>query len=158
MICYTEILSLEFLENTIRDVFEGVIKENGEHPIIFNIKNKNGNEFIGYTVQDKQKVIGIVFLSPFHSKEAYACTYNFNIYLIKEYRGKGIANELFNIFMKEISKNSAIKNLIITVYNDQSHCINWLINKGFTKVGVLDDIDTNGQYGKKVAFLVKKLY
>ncbi len=155
MIRYEEISSLELLEKIIQEDLKSMIRDDGEHPLI--MKYKVYSEFLGYFAYDNEKVIGIVFVSPFHSKEAYSCTNNFNIYLMKEYRRRGIAKELFNLFQEGLAKKPSIKNLLTTVYEDQNDSVNWLIKNSFLSLGYLDDIDIDSHYGKKVVFFIRKL-
>lgn len=158
MIEYLNISDGSILNEIIDKEFRETLIIEKEHPLIQNLEFKNENDFIGYFIQENGNSIGIIYVWPFHSKEAYSCSYNLNIYLKKAYRKKGIMLGVYDTFESEICKTDKIKNLITSIYSEQYEDIKWLKERGFKKLGYLTGIVIGNEENKNVTFLMKKLY
>ena len=146
------------LREIIDKEFREILITEKEHPLIQNLEFKSENNFIGYFIQENGESIGIIYVWPFHSKEAYACSYNLNIYLKKVYRKKGIMLGIYDTFESEIRKTDKIKNFIASIYSEQYKDIEWLEKRGFMKLGRLTGVGIGNEENQNVTFLMKKLY
>lgn len=145
----SEVIDKEFRETLIIEK---------EHPLILNLEFKNENDFIGYFIRENGIIIGIIYVWPFHSKEAYSCSYNFNVYLKKAYRKNGYMLDIYDTFESEICQSDKIKNFITSIYSEQYEDIKWLEKRGFKKLGCLTGVGIGNEDNHNVTFLMKKLY
>ena len=83
-----------------------------EVPSIMEFENRIDSILCKYpyfVVEDESSIIGYVYASAFHERNAYRYNVDWSIYLKKEYHGKHLGSLLFNLLVEVLKKQGFLK-------------------------------------------------
>ena len=111
------------------------------------LEEQNNNEYIQnggelwIAVDEEDNVIGTIGLKKHNDREVELK----KLYVRKDYRGKGLSKELYNI-MLEKSKHDKFDRIFLGTYDKLETAINFYLKRGFSPIDELYEEDTGARY------------
>ena len=133
-----------YIENSYSNFEENKISYNQFYKTY---KNIYLNKLPYLVALDKDKVIGIAYLSNFREKSGYRFSFENTIYIHDKYIKKGVGHKLLSKLISSSKKNKKIKKIVAVIGSiDSKGSISIHKKNGFKEVGTL----------KKIGFKNKK--
>lgn len=117
--------------------FEECRKELEEQDNYEYIQNGGG---LWIALDDEDNIIGTIGLKKHNDNDAELK----KLYVRKDYRGKGVSKELYNIMLEE-SKKDNFNRIFLGTYDKLETAINFYLKRGFTQMEELDE-DNGARY------------
>lgn len=117
----------------IRFITEILVEEYGFEEFRGKLKNDefcdNKHKFNWIAIDKEKNIIGTITLEEKNDSEAFLRKF----YVSKEYRGRGLAKELFDLFL-DFAKAKKYKRVILGTYENLNRAIAFYIKNGFKEI------------------------
>ena len=100
---------------------------------------QNGGD-LWIALDDEDNIIGTIGLKKHNDNDVELK----KLYVRKDYRGKGVSKELYNIMLEE-SKKDNFNRIFLGTYDKLETAINFYLKRGFTQMEELDE-DNGARY------------
>jgi L-amino acid N-acyltransferase YncA len=116
------------------------------------INKHSGGRRPAYVAEIDKKIVGYSSLSDFRQGEGYwPCAEN-SIYILPEYTGKGIGQELMRLIIEQ-GRSSGLKSIIAVIDSDNESSITFHESFGFHRCGMLKDIGWKNNHSLSSVYL-----
>jgi ribosomal-protein-alanine N-acetyltransferase len=109
------------------------LEETGK--IIKNLQDKTNFPFAIWAISDN-KIVGQIFLKTYSERTRGEHKVNFGLYVIPEYRGRGLASKLLSQAIKQ-AKELGFKMILIQVFDQNKPAIRLYEKFGFKTIGIV---------------------
>ena len=124
-----------------------LVEEFGSEECRKELEEQNNEEYIqkgGYlwiALDDEDNVIGTIALRKHNENEAELK----KLYVKKDYRGKGLSKELYNIFLQQAQKDK-YNRIFLGTYDKLETAIHFYLKRGFTQIEELYNETEGARY------------